>query len=144
MMSDQLTMLFFTIEKFFSYQNHVISDCKILFSYVITLLSWNTYIIFHEYLWSEATRLEPYVDWTVFLRSVKYFSYWLYHNVMIEDIFKSSDRFTEEIEEQLVDEEEEVDSVSEEVDDWQYASLRFFLFVVVIKRMKSKILPFWS
>jgi hypothetical protein len=35
----------------------------------------------------------------------------------IEDIFKSSDRFAEEIEEQLVDEEEEVDSVSEEVDD---------------------------
>jgi hypothetical protein len=35
----------------------------------------------------------------------------------IEDIFKKSDRFTEEIEEQLVDEEEEVDSVAEEVDD---------------------------
>ncbi len=35
----------------------------------------------------------------------------------IEGIFKSSDRFTEEIEEQLVKEEEEVDSVSEEVDD---------------------------
>ncbi len=35
----------------------------------------------------------------------------------IEDTFKSSDRCTEEIEDQLVDEEEEVDSVSEEVDD---------------------------
>jgi hypothetical protein len=28
------------------------------------------------------------------------------------------------------------------VDDWQYALLRFFLFVVVIKRMKPKMLPF--
>jgi hypothetical protein len=35
----------------------------------------------------------------------------------VEDIFKPSDRFTEEIEEQLVNEEEEVDSVLEEVDD---------------------------
>jgi hypothetical protein len=35
----------------------------------------------------------------------------------IEDMFKKSDRFTEEIEEQWVDEEEEVDSVAEEMDD---------------------------
>jgi hypothetical protein len=35
----------------------------------------------------------------------------------IKDTFKKSDRFTEEIEEQLIDEEEEVDSASEEVDD---------------------------
>ncbi len=35
----------------------------------------------------------------------------------IEEIFKSSDKFTEEIEEQLVDEDEEVDSATEEMDD---------------------------
>ncbi len=35
----------------------------------------------------------------------------------IEDIFKKSYRFTAEIEEQLVDEEEEVGSVAEEVHD---------------------------
>ncbi len=35
----------------------------------------------------------------------------------IEDTFKKSDRFTEEIEEQLIDEEEEVDSAAEKVDD---------------------------
>jgi hypothetical protein len=36
----------------------------------------------------------------------------------IEEILKKSDRFTEEIEEQLVDdEEEEVDSAVEDVDD---------------------------
>ena len=35
----------------------------------------------------------------------------------IEDMFKKSDRFTEEIEEQLVDEDEDVDSVTEETDD---------------------------
>ncbi len=58
----------------------------------------------------------------------------------IEDMFKKSDRFAEEIEEQLVDDEEDADSVAEEVDDWQYALLLFFLFVFVIKRMKSKIL----
>jgi hypothetical protein len=40
----------------------------------------------------------------------------------------------------LVDDEEDADSVAEEVDDWQYALLLFFLFVFVIKRMKSKIL----
>ncbi len=35
----------------------------------------------------------------------------------VEDMFKKSDRFTEEIEEQLVDEDEDVDSVTEETDD---------------------------
>ena len=35
----------------------------------------------------------------------------------IEDTFKKSDRFIEEIEEELLDEEEEVDSVAEEMDD---------------------------
>jgi hypothetical protein len=35
----------------------------------------------------------------------------------IEDIFKKSDRFTEVIEEQLVDEEEDVDSAEEGMDD---------------------------
>ena len=35
----------------------------------------------------------------------------------IEDIFKSSDKFTEEIEEQLVDEDEEVDSATDEMED---------------------------
>jgi hypothetical protein len=35
----------------------------------------------------------------------------------IEDMFKKSDRFAEEIEEQLVDDEEDADSVAEEVDD---------------------------
>ncbi len=49
-------------------------------------------------------------------------------------MFKKSDRFTEEIEEQLVGEEEEVDSVAEEMKDWQYALLLFFLSLVVIKK----------
>ncbi len=44
----------------------------------------------------------------------------------IEDIFKKSDRFTEDIEEQLVNEEKEVDSAVEEMFDWPYASLVFF------------------
>jgi hypothetical protein len=35
----------------------------------------------------------------------------------IEDIFKKFDRFTGEIEEQLLDEEEEADSAAEEVDN---------------------------
>jgi len=35
----------------------------------------------------------------------------------IEEILKKSDRFTEEIEEQLVEDEEEVDSAVEDVDD---------------------------
>jgi hypothetical protein len=35
----------------------------------------------------------------------------------IEDTFKKSDRFTEEIEEQLIDEEEDVDSATEDVND---------------------------
>ncbi len=35
----------------------------------------------------------------------------------IEDIFKKSDRFTEDIEEQLVNEEKEVDSAVEEMFD---------------------------
>jgi len=35
----------------------------------------------------------------------------------IEDILKKSDRFTEEIEEQLVDEKGKVDSATEEMDD---------------------------
>jgi hypothetical protein len=47
---ESIDNAFFTIEKFFFYHNHIISDCTILFSYVITLLTWNTYIIFHEYL----------------------------------------------------------------------------------------------
>ncbi len=54
----------------------------------------------------------------------------------IEDIFKSSDKFTEEIEEQLVDEDEEVDSATEEMDDWKYVLQSFFLFVIVIKTMQ--------
>ncbi|CAF4623805.1 unnamed protein product [Rotaria sp. Silwood2] len=35
----------------------------------------------------------------------------------IEDMFKKSDRFTEEIEDQLIDEDEDVDSMTEEMDD---------------------------
>ena len=35
----------------------------------------------------------------------------------IEDIFKSSDKFTEEIEEDLVDEGEDVDSITDDMDD---------------------------
>lgn len=35
----------------------------------------------------------------------------------IEDMFKKSDRFTEEIDEQLVDDDEDVHSVAEEAED---------------------------
>ena len=54
----------------------------------------------------------------------------------IEDIFKSSDKFTEEIEEQLVDEDEEVDSVTDEMHDRKYPLLSFSLFVLVIRTMQ--------
>ncbi len=69
-MADQLVILFFTTEQFFFYKNTITSDCTILLSYVLALLTWNTHVIFHKYLWSEATRLGPYVDWIMFLRSV--------------------------------------------------------------------------
>ncbi len=35
----------------------------------------------------------------------------------IEETFKKSDRFTEEIEEQLLDEEDDIDSMEDEIDD---------------------------
>ena len=35
----------------------------------------------------------------------------------IEEMFKESDRFTEETEEQLLDEEDDVDSMEDEIDD---------------------------
>ncbi len=66
-------------------------------------------------------------QWMMSLNSTTHMGY-VNEARKIEDIFKKSDRFTEEIEEQLVDEEEEVDSVAEEVDDWRYTLLHLFLF----------------
>jgi hypothetical protein len=42
---------------------------------------------------------------------------YVYQTRKVEDTFKKSDRFTEEIEEQLVDEEDEVSSEVEEIVD---------------------------
>jgi hypothetical protein len=55
-------------------------------------------------------------EWMVSLNSTTAMGY-VNEAHKIEDMFKKSDRFTEEIEEQLLDEEDDVDSMEDEIDD---------------------------
>ncbi len=57
------------------------------------------------------------------------------HAWNIENTFKKSDRFTEQIEEQIIDdedeEENEMDSEEEEISEWQHAFWRVFLLFLL-------------
>ncbi len=55
-------------------------------------------------------------QWMISLSEVTTMGY-INKTLKIEDIFKKSDQFTEVIEEQLVDEEEDIDSAEEDMDD---------------------------
>ena len=57
------------------------------------------------------------------------------HARNIENTFKKSDRFTEQIEEQIIDdedeEENEMDSEEEEISEWQHAFWSVFLLFLL-------------